>query len=231
MGMIGNGIIGGSWSGGPVANPILLPDGLVGAPSLGFASESNMGLYKSGSTVLGISIGGTKFFSLSQSGLSLENTGMTLNWAGETFIRYDASNVLTHRNNNFDQHVRIYGANGTYRDQGTISELLTIAAAASSTTTMSIPANAIVYGVSVRVTVAIPTAATFTVTGNASATQFDVAGGVSTVAGTTDAGTANCPYKNGAAQTIKITPNLQPADNTGRVRITIHYYFINPATS
>jgi hypothetical protein len=112
-----------------------------------------------------------------------------------------------------------------------VTELTTIAAAATTDTAISIPVDAVVMGVTVRVTTAIPTAVTFTVTGTTSATQFDVAGGVSTAANTTDVGTRNCPYKNGAAQTIRITPNAVPANNNGRVRITIHYFKPTPPTS
>ena len=122
-------------------------------------------------------------------------------------------------------------ANGQSFGLSSVTELTTIAAAATTDTAIQIPANAVVYAVSVRVTTVIPTAATFTVKGTTSSTQFDVAGGVSTAAGTTDVGTANAPYKNGAAQTIRITPNLTPADNTGRVRVTVWYYQITPATS
>lgn len=121
--------------------------------------------------------------------------------------------------------------NGQQINHGNVTELTTIAAAATTDTAIQIPTDAVVFGVSVRVTVVIPTAATFTVTGTTSGTQFDVAGGVNVAANTTDVGTRNCPYKNGAAQTIRITPNLTPAANTGRVRVTIHYYTITPATS
>lgn len=126
--------------------------------------------------------------------------------------------------------LQISGDNGTYREEKTVSELLTIAVAASSDTTMTIPANAVVYGVSVRVTTVIPTAATFTVIGATSGTAFQTAA-VSTVVNSTDVGTGNCPYKNGAAQAIRITPNATPANNTGRVRITVHYYIISAAIS
>lgn len=122
-------------------------------------------------------------------------------------------------------------ANGQQFTQGTVTELTTIAAAATTDTAIQIPVNAVVFAVSVRVTTVIPTATTFTVTGTTSGTQFDVAGGVSTAATTTDVGTRNCPYKNGAAQTIRITPDTPPAANTGRVRVTIHYYQITPPTS
>ena len=68
--------------------------------------------------------------------------------------------------------------------------------------------------VSVRVTVAIPTATSFTVTGSTSTTAFN-----------------NCPYNNGAAQTIRITPDQTPADNTGSIRVTIWYEDSIPPTS
>ena len=112
-----------------------------------------------------------------------------------------------------------------------LDELTTIAAAATTDTTIQIPANVIVLGVSVRVTTVIPTAATFTVIGTTSSTAFQTGANVSTAATTTDAGTKSCPYLNTTAQTIRITPNAQPADNSGRVRVTIHYIKITPPTS
>ena len=115
----------------------------------------------------------------------------------------------------------------TFRTQ---TELLTIAAAATTNSSITLNTDAVILAVSVRVTVLIPTAATFTVTGNSSGTTFSTAA-VAVAAGTTDVGTASCPYKNGAGQLVRITPNLTPADNTGRVRITIHYYDVTPATS
>lgn len=112
-----------------------------------------------------------------------------------------------------------------------LSEVTTIAAAATTDTTIQIPANVIVLGVSVRVTTVIPTAATFTVTGTTSGTAFQTGATVSTAANTTDVGTKNCPYLNATAQTVRFTPNVNPADNSGRVRVTIHYLAITAPTS
>jgi len=78
--------------------------------------------------------------------------------------------------------------------------------------------------------VAIPTAASFTVTGSTSTTAFNTKE-VLTAVNTTDKGNLNCPYNNGAAQTIRITPNQTPADNSGRVRVTIWYEDSIPPTS
>jgi hypothetical protein len=109
-------------------------------------------------------------------------------------------------------------------------ELLTIAASATSVTTMIVPAGAVILSVSVRVTTAIPTATTFTVTGTGSATVFNTAA-VSVALNSTDVGTAAGSFYNASAQTIKITPNGTPADNTGRVRISVTYYLVTPPTS
>lgn len=113
------------------------------------------------------------------------------------------------------------------------TELLTIAAAATSVTTMQVPAGAVVLSVSVRVTTVIPTATTFTV--SIGSITFNTAA-VNTAANTTDVGTNAIntvsvhPYIPTTAG-VTITPNLTPADNTGRVRVTVTYYLITPPTS
>jgi hypothetical protein len=124
----------------------------------------------------------------------------------------------------------VTGANSQAVQILSLSEVTTIAAAASSATTIQIPANAIVLGVTVRVTTVIPTAATFTVTGTTSTTAFNTAA-VNVAATTTDAGTNHCPYYNATAQTITFTPNQTPAGNTGRVRVTIFYILVTPPAS
>jgi hypothetical protein len=110
-----------------------------------------------------------------------------------------------------------------------LTELTTIAAAASTLTTIQIPAGAIVFAVSVRVTVAIPTATTFTVTGNTTGTFHTAA--VSTAVNSTDKGTAAGAFYSATTQSVKITPNATPASNAGRVRVTIMYLESTPPTS
>lgn len=111
-----------------------------------------------------------------------------------------------------------------------LTELTTITAAAITDTAIQIPAGAILLSANVRVTVVIPTAATFTVTGATSGTAFNTAA-ISTAANTTDDGTVAGAFYNGTAQSVRITPNLTPADNTGRVRVTLIYFEAIPATS
>jgi hypothetical protein len=131
----------------------------------------------------------------------------------------------------FGTSLLLQGANGQAAGWKYLTELTTIAAAATTDTAIQIPANAIVMAVSVRVTTVIPTAATFTVIGTTSSTAFQTGASVSTAATTTDAGTKSCPYLNTTAQTIRITPNLTPADDSGRVRVTIIYFDSTPPTS
>lgn len=104
-----------------------------------------------------------------------------------------------------------------------LNELVTIAAAATTDTTIQLPAGAIVMSVSVLVTVAMPTATAFTVTGATTATVFNTAAVLNGV-NQSNPGTAAGAYYNAAAQAIRITPDLTPAANTGRVRVAVVYY-------
>ena len=112
---------------------------------------------------------------------------------------------------------------GTLMATYTKEELLTVAAAATTDTAITIPAGAILRSVAVRVTTVIPTAATFTVIGAGSSTAFQTGASVSTAANTTNIGTAAGAYYNASAQAVRITPNTPPADNTGRIRVMISY--------
>jgi len=120
--------------------------------------------------------------------------------------------------------------NGQLLAFDSVTELVTIAAAATTDTGFNLPANAVVLGVSVRVTTAIPTATTFTVTGATSGTVFNTTA-VSVAADSTDPGTKAGAFFNSAAQHVRITPNATPAGSTGKVRITAHFYTITPPTS
>lgn len=112
----------------------------------------------------------------------------------------------------------------------TLTELTTIAAAATTDTTIQMPAGAVVLAVTVRVTVVIPTATNFTVGDSGSAARFSTAA-VSSAATSTDKGTKAGAYYNASALSVRITPDLTPANNSGRVRVTIYYYSVTPSTS
>jgi hypothetical protein len=117
------------------------------------------------------------------------------------------------------------GANAQKYVLGHKTELTTIAAAATTATTITIPANAILKAVTMRVTTVIPTAATMVVTATTSGTVLQQGASIAVAAGTTDIGTRawGTNYQGVAAQTITITPNATPVNNTGRVRFDIFY--------
>lgn len=127
------------------------------------------------------------------------------------------------------QHTQI-GANAQKTTLLHLSEVTTIAASAFTDTTIQIPANALVLGVSVRVTAAVTCTSTFTVGDSGSAARFSTAA-VSKALASTDQGTKAGCYYNATATSVRITPDTTPSDNTGRVRVTIHYIAITPPTS
>jgi hypothetical protein len=108
-------------------------------------------------------------------------------------------------------------------------ELVTVAAAESTRTAMQLPAGAVVYAISVRVVADLPTATTFTVTcGGHTFSTAPVPG----KAGRTDPGTAGAPFTiGGAPAPILLVPDRVPAGDSGKIRVTVHYYVVTPATS
>lgn len=115
-----------------------------------------------------------------------------------------------------------------------ISENVVIAAAASSNSaTNLLPANAIIFGVSYRVTTIIPTATTFKIGDSIDSARYGT--GISTAATTTSSSLLNtfplAPYTNDIARTILITPNVTPGAGTGTVRVTVFYITIGPPGS
>lgn len=110
-----------------------------------------------------------------------------------------------------------------------LTESLTIAAAATTTAVNQIPQYAIVLAVSVRVTTVIPTATDFSVGISGDATRYGST--INVAAGTTNPGTQDAARYYNAATSIIITPQATPGAATGVVRLTIHYVEITPPTS
>lgn len=121
-------------------------------------------------------------------------------------------------------------ANGKFVNIKSLTELTTIAAAATTDTTIQIPANSLVIAVTVRVTTVIPTATTFDIGVAGATTRYGT--GVSTAANTTNSspGTTN-PTIYSAAIGIRFTPNLTPLADSGRVRTTIYFIDATAPTS
>lgn len=200
--------------------PLLLPDGTAGAPALPFTADPDTGLYRSGTNELSLSLGAGQYHVFQVGTHLIVGATARLRLNTDLHLERSAAGSL------------VIGGIGNGQALGVkqLTELLTIAAAASSDTTIQLPAKAIILGVSVRVTTAIPTAATFTVGDAGSADRFSTAA-VAVAANSTDPGTKAGAYYNATAAAVRITPDLTPGANTGRVRVTIHYIDVNPATS
>lgn len=215
-------------------------DGTALLPSYTFANSPTTGFYRYAADNIGVSIaGGSKYgYDATNFGLCLANMVKwsnsntdPLTTAATTLGTDSVSNVLALKNGNSAQEYRVYAGNGGFLSNvKSVTESLTIAAAATTASATTIPAGAILLGVSVRVTTIIPTAATFTVTTTTGGTTLNTAA-VSTAANATDPGTAAGASYRAASTTVTITPNLTPGAATGVVRLQFYYLQITPATS
>lgn len=209
--------------------PIRLPDGTVSAPALSWASDTDSGMYFAFGTNR-FAVNGSLILSILGTGLYVNGATAGVQFTDANIQRDNAANVLAQKNGDTDQFWRHYGTNSGYWERGVNSELLTIAAAATTDTTGNLlPADAIIESVAIRVTTVIPTAATFTVGDATTAARF--ATGVSAAATTTaigllhrhpDVAAAAGPVQTTAAK-VRITPNASPAAATGVVRIQVYF--------
>lgn len=120
--------------------------------------------------------------------------------------------------------------NGQQATIETVTELTTILAAATTDTAIQIPAGALVFAVSVRVTTVIPTSTDFDVGVAGAVNRYGDA--LAVAAGTTFEGTTDAFRYYVGATSIRLTMNGgNPAAATGRVRVTIHFIRITPPTS
>lgn len=156
--------------------------------------------------------------------------------APDLLLERIAAQTLAQKNGNNDQLFQHYGPNDGYWEKGSASELLVIAAAASTDTAANLlPADSIIEAVVVRTNVNIPTAATYSVGDPTTAGRF--ATGVNVAAGTRAVGTIHADQtgaagpRQTAAAKVRITPNAVPGAATGQVRITVFYRKFVPPTS
>jgi hypothetical protein len=207
---------------------------VIGGPNGPFGS----GIYSTGAGIR-VSVASVLTHQMTNGTLDVFGTAakLRLGDAQDVIFARKAANTLAMENGNSDQKFRTYGANGGYWERGSSSELLTIAAAASTDTTGNLlPANSIIEAVVVRVTTAIPgPAATFTVGDATIAARF--ATGVTINAGDSAIGithvdqTGTSGPKQVAAAKVRITPNTTPGAGTGVVRIVVFYRtFIAPTS-
>lgn len=91
-------------------------------------------------------------------------------------------------------------------------------------TTLTIPTNAILLAAQSRVITQPGGTTSYKLTGTASAIQFSTSAALSTVAGTSDVGTKNCPFYDGQTnETLTYTFNAATTDALGQIRTTLFY--------
>lgn len=118
--------------------------------------------------------------------------------------------------------------NGASIQRGYVTELVTVAAAATTTSTVQIPAGARVVAVTYRVTVQPTGTTSFGIGVSGSATRFGSS--VSSNANTTGVSYGdNTRYAS--ATGILITPNTSPSDALGRIRVVVEYELATAPTA
>ena len=103
-----------------------------------------------------------------------------------------------------------------------ISEMVTIAAAGTTDTTIKMPAGATILGVRVLVATTVPCTTSFKVGDTGDTDRFGAA--VSKLAGTDYYGSVT-PYENTSALAVRITPDSVPSSDAGRVKVVIIYTY------
>jgi|GEM_PF-4507494 len=107
----------GTVSGGSLTltGTLLLADGTAAAPSLAFASQTDLGFYKAGSTFLGWTVGGTISGLLGSNGIYLRGavSNITFGTGDDLVLTRDAANTLALKNSTNLQTFRVYDATGT----------------------------------------------------------------------------------------------------------------------
>lgn len=200
-----------------------------------YVGTADLGLARSAAGTLKVTNGSTGDGNLHAGGLAIASAGsftcdngnFTIS-AGENTNYGVVSSVL-------GQQVRTNGL-GSSMTAAHATQEITIADAAYTDSTIDLPANSIIHAVVGRVTVAIPTASTFSVGDPSAGGRF--ANGISVAANTTfvaldhHAPDLDPPgIVQATAAKVRITPDATPAAATGKVRIVIYYTQFVPPTS
>lgn len=129
----------------------------------------------------------------------------------------------------YSQEVTVMSAAGSQFNNTCLAESTIMLSAAFTDTGIQIPAYSVVWGVTVFVSVTIPTAVTFDVGIAGATTRYG--SGISAAAGSSHSGVEPGPLFYSAATSIRLTPNAMPSGTTGHVTVSIHYYTLTPASS
>lgn len=187
---------------------------VIGTQWAGTGANRNMILDCSG---LHLYLGGSRFYTFNTGGFVSGGASQDLgDGAGNDWRDLYLTRDFLHLGGN-GQRARIKYA----------TELTTIAASPDTDTAIQVPANAIILGVSVRVTVQPGGTSTLDIGISGDTTRYVT--GMSSAATTTAVKARVDAYAS--ATSIRITPNTTPSDAAGRVRVTIHYLDLVAPTS
>jgi hypothetical protein len=217
--------------------------GVVNVPAntagkYGFSGNSGIIGASNLAGVIFIDDNGTQMVGVSPSGLTMLSTGR-IGWASgainatsldTTWVR-DAADTIAQKNGNNNQTHRWYSTNAAYSQVSSLSETHTLAAAATSDTTIQFPANCIPLGVTVRVTTLITGCTTFDVGISGATTKYGT--GLALIVGTTNAscGLTN-PVIPSAATSVRFSAVGGGASfSAGVIRVTLHYISLSAPTS
>jgi len=226
------------------ARRVMAGAGTEASPSQSFASMTDSGFWSDGTGIYwslaaikrGKFVGGQILLLQDAGGLRIGESSDTGAWRGAAGQWNFGSGTTGSFTATTKQAATIKAdANGATWTSGFVTELTAIAAAATTDTTIDLPANAVIRAVVGRVTVQPPGTATMTVGDPTTAARF--ATGISTAANTTFVGTLQADQTGAAgprqvtAAKVRYTPNASPSDATGRIRTTIFYDVFVPPTS
>jgi len=115
------------------------------------------------------------------------------------------------------------GANiATLRLSGLYENVTIAASSVTDSSVAVIPANSIAAVVPCKVGTTIPTATTFDIGVPGATTRYGT--GLSTASGTSNKGADDGFRYYSSATAIRITPNLTPATNAGRLRLSVYFW-------
>jgi hypothetical protein len=228
---------------------ILLDDGTVANPSLGYASDIDTGLcYFTTGATLAIVSGGSALMGVSGTyGVRFRNAtlvgwssaadvttapdiGMSRGAAGVLSVFGTSTAVLA--------AIRRYGNNAGYVEWGSVSENLTLSTGGTTTDTAAnlLPADSYIESVTARVTTTVATATSWQVGDATTAGRFTAAqSGAQLTAGATVVGLVHCDVtgaggpRQTAAAKVRITTVGTPS--AGALRLTSFYRtFVAPTS-
>lgn len=211
---------------------VLIPDGTVAAPGMAFASNPTTGIYYSG---------GIRFAYAGTESAFIGNTGIghSLRLGGDTYLTRTAANTIGMYSGVNPQAFRVYAGYDTYVGLASAQEEITLSTTGTTTdsTANLLPANAIILGVTTRVTTAITTCTTFDVGDATTAERFitdstgvslaSVAVGMNAMKGGVASDAAG-PTQSAAAK-IRITCDLTAG--AGKIRVGVFYMILSPPGS